>query len=199
MSIFSKLWLSLAPIFDPVQYFFNGNFWEVFNKKFSKYTKGNIVDLACGTGEMRKWIAPSKYLGVDLNPSYIDYANNRFVENNTSFIKEDITKVKLEKNTDTVFLVSAVHHLTDKQLEDVFKNLKRQKVKNLIVIDGYPQTVFAPILAWLDAVLAGGEYFRKEDEIARLVRRYYKIKNKGRFFARRSFYFYPFVVATSSR
>lgn len=187
--------MSLAPIFDPIQYLFNGNFWEVFNKKFSSYTKGRVVDLACGTGEMRRWIKPKLYQGVDLNASYINYAKQRFEENNTTFVAGDITKFSPETTLDTALLVSAVHHLTDEQLKKAFKNLRRNKVKNLIVVDGYPKRLFAPLLAWLDAVLAGGEYFRDENEMANLVEPFYKIKSKGVFYAKRSFYNYPYVIA----
>lgn len=199
MNILSNLWLSLGPLFDPVQYFFNGSFWEVFCKKFDKYTRGEVIDLACGTGEMRKWVKSTKYLGIDMNASYIQYAKERFTEKNTKFINGDITKANLKGSGSTALIISAVHHLSDKQLTDTFKNLKKHKIKNLVIVDGYPQGPLSGVLAWLDAVLAGGEYFRKEDEISKLVKPHYKIKEKGRFFAKRSFYFYPFVIATSSR
>ena len=196
MNVVSKAWQSSTHLFDPVQYFFNGNFWEVFCRRFSRYTNGKVIDLACGTGEMRNWIKPESYLGVDLNRSYIRYAKKRYAKKDTDFLVGDITKVKLNKRLSTAFIVSAVHHLSDKQLKDTFKNLKRQGIRNIVIVDGYPRWPFTTVLSWLDAVLAGGKYFRKENEIASLVKTFYKVKSKGKFFAKRSFYFYPFVIAT---
>lgn len=196
MDFLSKFWLSASFMFDPVQFFFNGNFWEIFCKKFSNYTNGNVLDLACGTGELRRWIKPKSYIGVDINPSYIKYAKSRFGENGTKFELGDITNFNLKTHIDTAFLISAVHHLTDEQLKNTFKNLRKYKVKNLIVIDGYPKQPSAPLLVWLDDFLAGGKYFRGYEEIAKLVKPFYKINKSGKFYAKNSFYSYPYVLAT---
>lgn len=196
---FSHVWTKVPQAFDPVQFFFNGNFWEVFQKRFRGYTKGNILDLACGTGELRKHITPQKYTGVDLNPNYISYAKDRFKNTDTKFYCADITKLKRLSNINTAFFISAAHHLSDKQMVYLAKNIKRMNVSNFILVDGYPLGPLAPLLSWLDAVLAGGKYFRNEEEIGTLVAPYLKVIAKGQFFAKHSFYCYPFLVCKRQR
>ena len=58
----------------------------------------------------------------------------------------------------------------------------------------YTKKPFTQILWWLDAKLAGGDYFRTQNEAARLASPYLKIIDKGLFQAKRSFYSYPYVI-----
>src|SRR3990167_8841039 len=110
-NFFSKLWLNSASFFDPVQYLANGEFWSEFAKRFGPASRGKVIDLACGTGELRKYLEPAGYLGVDLNEGYIALAQKRFQAKNTRFRVGDILKQKFIGDPDTVFLISAVHHL----------------------------------------------------------------------------------------
>ena len=191
----SKLWQASATFFNPVQNSFNGEFWQVFEKKFGKFGNGKeIIDLACGTGELRNYINSKKYVGVDLNNYYILYARNKFKSTKTSFLIGDITRYNFPKNFDTAFLISAAHHLSDQNLKSLSQQIQRCKAKNFIVIDGNPQGLFSGILSWLDRVLGGGKYFRSEREIARILGENFKVLRMGRFNARGSFYSYSYVI-----
>ncbi|MDO8638526.1 MAG: class I SAM-dependent methyltransferase [Candidatus Daviesbacteria bacterium] len=185
----------MAIIFDPVQHFFNGDFWKIFLKKYGKFHDKKVIDIACGTGELRKYIDPTKYLGVDINSAYINYANKNNRYKNSKFILEDATKFNLDDKYDIAFLISAAHHLTTLQLEGICINLKKNKVKEFIIIDGIPIGFFAGMLKFLDDKLGGGSFFKDEDEISRVVQKYFLIKDKGKFGYRSLFYEYPFVVA----
>ncbi len=196
MNNFSKLWLKLAVIFDPVQYFFNGNLWEVFNKKFGDFKDQKVIDLACGTGELRRHITPISYLGVDINSAYIKYAKQNIKFKNTTFKVGDITKYKIVNLKDTVFFISAMHHLSDEQIKILFKNLRGGRIKEFIIVDDIPVGIFASLLSWLDSFLGGGSYFRSEKEIVKLAQLYFKVKDHGIFAAKRSFYSYPYVLLT---
>lgn len=193
---FSSLWLRSALLFDPVQYFFNGNFWEEFLVHFGKYTVGSVVDLACGTGELRKHISPKNYLGIDFNPDFISYANKIIRLPKTKFEVGDIIKNKIKDNPDTVFFISAAHHLSDEEIIKLSQIIKASKIKKFILIDGLPR-IFSTVLSYLDSELSGGKYFRGPEELVNLIKPYLTIIESGEFTARFSFYTYPYLVATA--
>lgn len=198
MNVLSKLWLASATLFNSVQNSFNGDFWLVFEKKFAKFASGKlIIDLACGTGELKNYINSKKYVGVDLNKYYILYAKGKFKDEKASFLVGDITRQTLPKNFDVVFLVNAAHHLSDSDLKSVSRQIKLSKVKNFIVVDGNPKVLFSGILFWFDRVLGGGKYFRSEKEIANILSKNLTVERIGRFKAERSFYDYPYVYLTN--
>lgn len=192
----SSLWLRSATLFDPVQYFFNGNFWEEFLIRFGKYSVGNVVDLACGTGELRKHISSKNYLGIDLNPDFISHANKTIRLPKTKFEVGDITKNKIKDNPDTVFIISAVHHLDDEQISKLSQVIKKSKIKKFILVDGRPR-IFVSILSYLDGKLGGGKYFRGLEELVSLIEPFLTIIESGEFSAKFSFYTYPYLVATA--
>lgn len=195
MNFLSKLWLSAASMFEPVQYLFNGNFWKVFVKKLGKFENKRVLDLACGTGEINKFINPSKYLGIDINNFYISYAKKRFKNKRISFQLGNITEINILEKFDAAFLISAAHHLSDDQLSILIETVKRNKLKSLIIIDALPKGFLAQILKWLDANLGGGKYFRALEEITKLCsNKRYKITDKGYFEARGSFYIYYYLI-----
>ena len=111
MKILSRIWLESSFLFDFVQSFFNGEFWRVFEKRFAKFGENSVVDLACGTGTLLKYINPKEYLGIDLNRYYIRYARKRFKRQGVRFIVGDVLKFAKKESLDTVFLISVVHHL----------------------------------------------------------------------------------------
>ncbi len=196
-NLISCIWLKLPSLFDPVQRVFNGKFWEVTKDMFGKYGSGNVLDLACGTGELRNFINPKTYCGVDMNEDFIKYARKRFNQKNTTFIAGDMTTSIPKKDFDTAFLISAAHHLTENQMETVLKKLKERKVKKIIIIDGVPNVKISNFLEWLDDVLGGGGYFKDEEELANITERFFKIESKGTYHAPYSLYRYPYVVAVN--
>ncbi|KKR81595.1 MAG: hypothetical protein UU73_C0001G0129 [Candidatus Daviesbacteria bacterium GW2011_GWA1_41_61] len=181
--------------FNPVQRLFNGNFWQIFQSRFQNFGKVSVVDLACGTGELRKYINPQKYLGVDINKNHISYAKGRFQNyRNTQFLNEDITRLSIPTQYKAAFFISAVHHLSDQQLNDVFEVVKNSHLQHLIIIDGVPQGIFSGLLKWLDKILAGGEYFRDENQLVKILNKYVTIEEYGTFSAKFSLYAYPYAI-----
>lgn len=194
MNIISSTWLKLAFLFDPVQKIFNGNFWQVFTEKFENFTKKDVVDLACGTGELRKHINPNNYLGIDINKNYINFVHKRFKHyKNTKFIQANITNYALKKRY-VAFLISAAHHLSEKQIEKLCYLIKDSGIKYFIIIDGLPITPFKIVLCWLDSFFGGGDYMRSEKELVDLLSKYFKIIDHGTFKAKYSFYNYPYLI-----
>lgn len=186
--------MSSSKFFDPVQKFFNGNFWEVFEKKFGKFTKENVLDIACGTGELKRHITPKKYLGIDINSSYIKLCRDNFRIKNVMFEKTDATKFVLNDKFDTVFFVGSIHHFSDKQVVRVFNNLNNKKAKKIIICDGVPFGILKKPLIWLDGYLGGGKYFRSEASLTDTISKFFKIKKQGRLVTDDSFYYYPYWI-----
>ncbi len=193
----SRLWLNSSGLFDPVQHFFNGDFWTQTSHKFHRYLSGRILDLACGTGELADHIQPTSYLGVDLNGKYIDYAKTN--RQRGSFITADITELTLKEVFDTVTIISATHHLSDAQIQSLSRKISKIKFKYLLVIDGLPKRPFAGILKYLDDKLGGGNNFRSEQDLAKIFGQYFTIIESGNYQAHHSFYYYPYLVATATK
>lgn len=199
MSIFSDFWLSQANYFDKVQGFFNKGFWQVFLIRFGDFKGKVVLDLACGTGELSDCISPKKYLGIDINPSYIRYAKKNRQKENVQFALEDITKYQTTEKIDCAFLISAAHHLSDSQLKKTTKNLLNSKVSKFIIVDGFPIGLPAPILRMLDDKLGGGKYFRSIDRLkevlldGNLVSKV-KLEMSGEFTSKSRYYKYIFLV-----
>lgn len=195
MDILSKIWLSAFSLFEPVQYFFNGNFWKTFIKKFGRFKGKKVLDLACGTGEINKLINPSEYLGIDVNKFYINYARKRFKNKRTSFQLGDIVEINNLGKFDVALLISATHHLSNEQLSFLITSIRKSNTKKLIIVDALPRGFLAQVLKWLDATLGGGKYFRILKEIASLLsKNKCKIAKKGYFEAARSFYIYYYLI-----
>lgn len=199
MNIFSNLWLNRADQFDRIQRFFNRDFWQTFIKNFGNLKGKNILDLACGTGKLSDYINAKSYLGVDLNSAYIKFAKNSREGVNVKFILGDVTKYQPSRRFDFATLISAIHHLSDTQIQMIIYNLTLSKVDKLIIVDGFPIGSAAPLLKYLDDKLGGGKYFRTLDQLKETVvgkRSGYKIKieRSGELNSKSKFYKYPFLV-----
>jgi SAM-dependent methyltransferase len=73
----------------------------------------SILDVGCGIGSYAH-ISEGKYVGIDLDPSYIAYARKRHRGPNRRFECMDVAS--LEETTETfdlVLIVDLVHHLSD--------------------------------------------------------------------------------------
>lgn len=196
--LLSKIWLSLPTIFDQAQVIFNGNLWEVIQRKFEQHTTGDIIDLACGTGEFRKYIHPKSYIGIDINPAYIAHAKKRFNIPQTKFIVGDATKLVLPMRYNCAFFISAAHHLSDEQLHNLFKRLSKCRIEKIIIIDDIPVGPLSKPLTFLDDILGGGKYFRNEEKLSQIAGKYFRILETGKFKAYRSFYEYPYLITQGS-
>ncbi len=197
MKLLSKIWLKSSFLFYPVQRIFNGNFWVIFSKHFGDFSGKTVLDLACGTGDLRRYIKPKTYIGVDINLPYIQKAQKIYHQNNTTFLNKDITKFTPSIKFDVIFLVGSAHHLSDEQLMKTLKLVKRCRPSQFILCDGYPRGFLKGLLWWLDDVLGGGKYFRGEKELLRFVKKEFKEASCGVLYANWSLYKYPYVYIES--
>jgi 2-polyprenyl-3-methyl-5-hydroxy-6-metoxy-1,4-benzoquinol methylase len=99
--------------------------------------KANILDLGCGNGRLLLSLPKDcKYLGVDFSEKLIEEA--RKLHHDKEFIADDLTSNELWeqlKTYDAIYMVASLHHVQQKDVNDVFKNChKHLKDNGLLVV-----------------------------------------------------------------
>lgn len=75
------------------------------------HSGGRLLDVGCGPGTNAALLHGWNYLGVDLNPKYIETAHQRYPEKR--FAVADATQLNVEGTFDVVLINSLMHHLDD--------------------------------------------------------------------------------------
>lgn len=95
---------------------------------------GAVVDLLCGTGyllsSLQKQRPDIKYIGVDLEPEYIEYAKTQFP--NIEFVVADAFEWSSNEKFDAVLATGGLHHLPYDKQEPFLK-----KVSSLVKEGGF--------------------------------------------------------------
>ena len=75
-----------------------------------------VVDIGCGTADIRPFLTASRYFGVEPNPSYADAARRR-VHPPDHIVNRDVSdgalRRSLPEKADVVMMVGVLHHLND--------------------------------------------------------------------------------------
>jgi len=193
-----KLWLLLPQLFDPVQNFFNGNYYDVLTEKLKEYPQARMLDLGCGVGSMLQIFNPKVYVGVDINPTFIKLASRKYEKRQkTTFVCEDALTFVPKEKFDLVIASSFIHHLSDNQLKQMLTHVRNKiDFKYLVINDGKPkETMWKPLLLWLD----GGANFRDVEVVEPFLKEGYEVVEKGKLSANRPWYYYPYLVAKKKK
>lgn len=157
--------------------------WEEFDN-FLKYIKdkNTVTDIGCGNGrfyEFLKQHKKTKYIGIDNNKKLLEKAKK---EKNAKFIKGDLLKIPLKKESVNVVLeIASLHHIPSKELrEKAVKEVNRVLKKNGIFIVSV-WNLFQPKYkkyirkAFLKSILSLGKYDPRDTFIpwAKKTERYY--------------------------
>ncbi len=81
-----------------------------------------VLDVGCGPGTNTQYFADSDYLGLDINPRYIDSARRK---HNRAFIAADVTAYE-DGSTgkfDFILINSFLHHISDADAHKVLSRL----------------------------------------------------------------------------
>jgi trans-aconitate methyltransferase len=122
-----------------------------------------VLDVGCGPGTNTEHFANADYLGIDINPAYIESARAR---HRREFIVADVTKYEVapEQSFDVIFANSLFHHIDTENTQRILAHLA-----TLVADDGHvhiidlvlPQSSSIPrLLARADR----GEYPRPLEE-----------------------------------
>lgn len=90
-----------------------------------------VLDVACGPGTNTRYFTHSDYLGIDLNPRYIEHARARY---RREFLVADACtyRVPPSERFDFILVNSFLHHLPDSNVVDILSHLR-----TLLTPDGY--------------------------------------------------------------
>jgi ubiquinone/menaquinone biosynthesis C-methylase UbiE len=84
-----------------------------------------ILDLGCGPGDMVEFLPDVQYVGVDLNPGYIEAAQRRFGDRG-EFRCADAREADFPaRSFEIVSVVALLHHLDDEGVRSVFRLASR--------------------------------------------------------------------------
>ena len=128
-----------------------------------------ILDLGCGTGDFSPCFYNFHYIGIDVEPEYIQYAKNTY---NLDFRLMDGRRLRFREETfDCITIVGVLHHLCKKSCLEIFHELKRViKPGGIIIIIedveiGSRWDILGNIIRKLDV----GNYIRTEEQWHKLI------------------------------
>ena len=122
-----------------------------------------VLDVGCGPGTNTHLFAHSQYLGIDLNPRYIEYARKKFVRD---FVVANVTTydVPRDRGFDFILVNSFLHHVDTPAVRRILAHLR-----TLLTPDGHIHVLELMLperrsIARLLARLDRGDYPRPLEE-----------------------------------
>lgn len=143
-------------------------FMEVIDANSHQYLnkKTRILDMCCGTAIFaRGWISRLnqyyiEYTGVDVNQSFLDYANEKLPDKSRfRFVYGDAATIKLDAKFDIAVATSSYHHIEDERKVEFLRNIYEHLEGNGILII-YEKTV-APFYTAKQAEKSGIDFYNK--------------------------------------
>jgi SAM-dependent methyltransferase len=99
----------------------------------------HVLDVGCGPGTNRREFSHTKYLGIDINPAYIESARKRY---GNDFIAADARAYRThsENRFDFILVNSFLHHLATPDVVELLSHLR-----TLLTDNGYIH-ILEPVL-----------------------------------------------------
>ncbi len=98
----------------------------------------SVLDIGCGTGQHAE-ITNGRYLGVDLDARYIEFAKKRHP--GKEFLCMDVSQLQLNGEPFNVALmVDIIHHLSDEQARRLLADLARLTAKRVYFFEPVTQS-----------------------------------------------------------
>lgn len=126
------------------------------------------LDLGCGPGAFADMFAGDDYVGVDMNPRYVDHARRHC---KGAFIVSDARKVELpEARFDQILIFGLLHHLSDEDVRAVLKECRRMLVPggHVLAIEDIPAISKLNLIGHLIHNVENGEHIRPSAEYRKL-------------------------------
>lgn len=81
-----------------------------------------VLDVGCGPGTNAANFQHADYVGIDMNPSYIEHARSKF---GRTFIAADVTQYRVapDERFDVILLNSLLHHIDLEGVEELLAHL----------------------------------------------------------------------------
>ena len=137
-----------------------------------------ILDVACGRGDYAKALHPHKYLGIDNNPAYIEYAKEKFGDFG-SFVCCDVAEARVhtkDLRPNVAILIGVLHHLTTDQANALMSDIRDLLEPNGRVVSVDPVfTAEQGLTARLLAASDRGKFVRSTEEHLRLLNQHFSV------------------------
>jgi SAM-dependent methyltransferase len=136
------------------------------------------LDLGCGPGAFSTLFASEKYVGIDINPRYIEYARRHF---KGEFQARDARATGLaEASVDQVLVFGLLHHLDAAAAGAVLSEVRRvlRAGGRALVIEDIPAVSRLNLLGHLIHYAENGEHIRSVDEYRRLYERTFRTERE---------------------
>src|SRR3989344_1766751 len=143
------------------------------NSKKNKIT----MDFGCGIGQFSRLFSPEHYHGCDTDKTYINFCKSNH-KGNFYVIKKTPPYQFKDKYFDQILISAVIHHIDDKLLIKISKELKRILKDNgkLMIVDHFTKknqkNIFCKLLINLDR----GNQFRNPKEAMKIFSKDFKVK-----------------------
>ena len=169
---------SNSSIFDKFRNFVHDDYKNekrVISENFSKDKK--TLDFGCGIGQFSALFDSQGYYGVDTDIKYINFCRKN-QNGNFSLIKTSPPYNFNNGYFDQMLLSAVIHHIDDKKLIEISRELKRILKQNgkLMVIDHFTKENQRRPLCRFLIRLDRGRYFRNPEEALKLFSKYFKLE-----------------------
>jgi SAM-dependent methyltransferase len=130
---------------------------------------GFLLDLGSGRSPLLRHLTPERYVGLDLHPADLAYAERRFGRPGHEFVEADFLEAPLGRwrGADVVTASAVFHHLTDEQVVELVGRVQDQvQPGRMVFTDGVTRGPLAGMLTRLDE----GEPSRPREALYALFR-----------------------------
>ena len=139
--------------------------------------KNYVLDFGCGAGFFSQLFNPKKYLGVEINKSFLNTSKIRNSKHTFKLLKENYLR-GYENKIDYIFINNVLHHLTDDQILETFNFFKKKlkkKIKVFIIEPLSPKSFFS--LEFFMKVLDIGDNIKNKRNYVNLFKKILYIKS----------------------
>jgi len=137
-------------------------------QSFGITERSSIIDIGCGIGQYSQ-LTRNTYLGIDLSPFYIERATTQYASEQKKFLCADVTKVDLKDYIfDFAIMIDVIHHLSDVESRELFRNLNLITVHSVILcepVEQSPKNFVGRFFTFLDR----GQFIRPKKDLLKLV------------------------------
>jgi ubiquinone/menaquinone biosynthesis C-methylase UbiE len=133
------------------------------------------LDLGCGPGAFSTLFPAQDYVGIDLNPRYIEYARRHF---KGEFLVGDARQIGLpDQSLDQVLVFGLLHHLDDSAVSAVLVEIRRvlRPAGQVLAIEDIPAVSRLNLLGHLTHFAENGEHIREVESYRGLYGQTFRI------------------------
>ncbi len=130
-----------------------------------------ILDVGCGVADIVESLPAVSYLGIDMNPLYIESARKRYGDK-ASFICKDVTEITANEFEpfDIILATGLLHHLSDTEAVTLLRSCSKllKPAGRMVTFDGCRTAKQHPVDTWM-LNNDRGKFVRTEEGYQNLV------------------------------